>query len=193
MPIPLTCPTCGAPLNPIAVAATVTCAHCGNTLALSEPLNSAVANEALLAEVRELLQAGQKIEAVKRVRETLKLGLKESKDIVDDVQRGRTIPLNAAPPDPEPGLTRVHTLIAEGNKIEAIKEYRRLTGLGLKEAKDAVEAIEQGMPVRVRQAATTGVTSAQSRSPWLVCGVLFVIAIFVFGLILAASVFLANF
>ena len=35
-----------------------------------------------------------------------------------------------------------------GKKIEAIKLYRQQTGVGLKEAKDAVEALEQGeMPV----------------------------------------------
>jgi hypothetical protein len=32
-------------------------------------------------------------------------------------------------------------LVAEGRKIEAIKIYRERTGVGLKEAKDAVEAM----------------------------------------------------
>jgi large subunit ribosomal protein L7/L12 len=34
--------------------------------------------------------------------------------------------------------------LAAGHKIEAIKLYRERTGLGLKEAKDAVEALERG-------------------------------------------------
>jgi hypothetical protein len=34
-------------------------------------------------------------------------------------------------------------LIAAGQKIEAIKLYRERTGVGLKEAKDAVEALER--------------------------------------------------
>lgn len=34
-------------------------------------------------------------------------------------------------------------LLRQGQKIEAIKLYRERTGLGLKEAKDAVEAIER--------------------------------------------------
>ncbi|MFC7220995.1 ribosomal protein L7/L12 [Streptomyces polyrhachis] len=38
-----------------------------------------------------------------------------------------------------PGMERVHELIRQGRKIEAIKAYRQLTGEGLKEAKDAVE------------------------------------------------------
>jgi ribosomal protein L7/L12 len=36
---------------------------------------------------------------------------------------------------------RVRRLVDEGKKIEAIKLYREMTGLGLKEAKDAVEQL----------------------------------------------------
>ena len=32
-------------------------------------------------------------------------------------------------------------LVRAGNKIEAIKRYRELTGVGLKEAKDAIDEI----------------------------------------------------
>ncbi|RPH58015.1 MAG: zinc-ribbon domain-containing protein, partial [Chloroflexi bacterium] len=46
----------------------------------------------------------------------------------------------------------VREQIARGNKIEAIKIYREKTGVGLKEAKDAVEALEAGSPVVVSQA-----------------------------------------
>ncbi len=40
---------------------------------------------------------------------------------------------------------QVLALIQAGRKIEAIKQYRIETGAGLKDAKDAVEAFEQGM------------------------------------------------
>ncbi len=39
---------------------------------------------------------------------------------------------------------QVLELIQTGQKIEAIKRYRELTGVGLAEAKDAVERVEQG-------------------------------------------------
>jgi ribosomal protein L7/L12 len=39
---------------------------------------------------------------------------------------------------------RVLALLRDGRKIEAIKLYRDITGAGLKEAKDAVEALEKG-------------------------------------------------
>lgn len=43
--------------------------------------------------------------------------------------------------EPEPVLPQVVTELEGGRKIEAIKVYRDLTGAGLKEAKDAVEAM----------------------------------------------------
>ena len=39
---------------------------------------------------------------------------------------------------------QVSALLANGQKISAIKLYRERTGVGLKEAKDAVEAIQRG-------------------------------------------------
>jgi hypothetical protein len=45
-------------------------------------------------------------------------------------------------PSPSPDkLTEVRSLLKAGNKIAAIKEYRRITGVGLAEAKEAVEAM----------------------------------------------------
>jgi ribosomal protein L7/L12 len=41
----------------------------------------------------------------------------------------------------DPRMAEVRALAAGGRKIEAIKVYREITGLGLKEAKDAVDAM----------------------------------------------------
>ncbi|MBC8043781.1 MAG: ribosomal protein L7/L12 [Rhizobacter sp.] len=38
-------------------------------------------------------------------------------------------------------MPEIEQLIRQGNQIEAIKRYRDLTGAGLKEAKDAVDAL----------------------------------------------------
>jgi Ribosomal protein L7/L12 C-terminal domain len=54
------------------------------------------------------------------------------------VQRGAAEP---APTD----SAGVLSLLAAGKKINAIKLYRQETGVGLKEAKDAVETMERGM------------------------------------------------
>jgi ribosomal protein L7/L12 len=48
-------------------------------------------------------------------------------------------PLTASQPSAE-----VVAFINAGKKIQAIKQYRMETGVGLKEAKDAVEAFERG-------------------------------------------------
>ena len=49
----------------------------------------------------------------------------------------------APPPRPNPNADpEIVRLIRATNKIEAIKRYREMTGLGLRESKDAVEAIE---------------------------------------------------
>ncbi len=47
-----------------------------------------------------------------------------------------------------PLAERVRSLLDQGRKIEAIKIYREATGAGLKEAKDAVEALEVGRAAR---------------------------------------------
>jgi hypothetical protein len=49
----------------------------------------------------------------------------------------------AAAPDPAT-LARIAEELRRGRKIEAIKLYRRATGVGLKEAKDQVEALDVG-------------------------------------------------
>ena len=48
--------------------------------------------------------------------------------------------------EPTPALPpAVFEHLAAGRKIQAIKEYRAATGVGLKEAKDAVEAMGQSV------------------------------------------------
>ena len=43
--------------------------------------------------------------------------------------------------DTDPRMAEVGAMAAAGRKIEAIKIYREITGLGLKESKDAVDAM----------------------------------------------------
>jgi LSD1 subclass zinc finger protein len=49
-------------------------------------------------------------------------------------------------------LKQMGQLIREGNKIQAIKLYRETFGVGLAEAKDAVEKLSSGHPVEVARA-----------------------------------------
>jgi hypothetical protein len=58
-------------------------------------------------------------------------------------------------PSPNDGMwqQQVHGLIAQQQKIEAIKLVRQRTGCGLKDAKDFVEAMERGQSPPIPQAA----------------------------------------
>jgi ribosomal protein L7/L12 len=99
--------------------------------------------------VLDALEAGQTIDAIQQLRKAQGIGLKEAKDLIDAHLRGEGVPLptagTTAPqamrsgdiPDP------VRQALAEGNRIEAIRLLRDHEGLGLKEAKERVDALEQ--------------------------------------------------
>jgi ribosomal protein L7/L12 len=114
-----------------------------------------------LAAIYELLARGNKIEAIKRVRELTGLGLKEAKDFVEAMPPDGDSTLPVAPPVApqahsigEAELAEVRALLARDNKIEAIKRVRELTGLGLKEAKDFVDALPSAGPTAFPAAAS---------------------------------------
>lgn len=100
------------------------------------------------------LQKGDTIGAIKLLRESHGLGLKEAKDVVDRHQAGQT-DIFATPGPAEMGHMPDEVLAAlqEGNVIEAIKRLRAARGLGLKEAKDAVDAHLALHPPMARQGA----------------------------------------
>ena len=56
----------------------------------------------------------------------------------------RRLNIEYADPNSDPVLSaQVQAALKRGNKIEAIKIYRELTGKGLAEAKDAIDRAEQ--------------------------------------------------
>ncbi|WP_433356828.1 ribosomal protein L7/L12 [Microtetraspora malaysiensis] len=55
------------------------------------------------------------------------------------------------PPLPHDLQERVRELCSQGKKIHAIKAVREGTGLGLKEAKDVVDALDAGRPIPTAQ------------------------------------------
>ena len=102
-----------------------------------------------MEEVWRLIRAGQKINAIKAYRQITGTGLKEAKAAVDHMTAGTKEPLPQEQSvqresdlvDPE----KLQRLIREGHKIEAIKYFRQQRGVGLKEAKDAVDWLEANM------------------------------------------------
>ena len=86
---------------------------------------------------------------------------------------GSMLAAGADPGGPEAALLRA------GRKIEAIKSLRERTGLGLKEAKDAVDALERKLGLETPMNAT-----AKSLIFWVV---LIIVAVLVWNLASARS------
>jgi hypothetical protein len=152
------CPNCGAPVN-FGDGTRAQCSFCSSELYLSDEgvkvssvLNDLLENPPLphgvdIDAVRQLVSEGQKIEAIKLVREQTGLGLKEAKDAVEAIERGESPLLTLHTTVVAHGvsgvdLDEINELLLQDKKIEAIKLYREQTGVGLKEAKDAIKAIE---------------------------------------------------
>ena len=96
--------------------------------------------------LRSLLADGRKLEAIKLYREHTGAGLAEAKNAVESLERGESLPQR--PPSADSSLEwDVVSLLEQGRKIDAVKVYRERTGVGLKQAKDAVETIasERGL------------------------------------------------
>ncbi len=104
--------------------------------------------KSLPAPVLDALRHGDTAEAVRLMRASGGMGLMNAKAIVDS-HLGRSIPFKPATPASKPltgpvfssGLpTSVVEALQRGEKIQAIRLMREITGVGLKEAKDAVDA-----------------------------------------------------
>lgn len=59
------------------------------------------------------------------------------------IQTFKAKPRVPLPPAGQGTMDDVRRLVAEGHKIAAIKVYREVHGVGLREAKEAVEALER--------------------------------------------------
>lgn len=108
--------------------------------------------------VMALTQQGRKLDAIKALREFTDLGLAEAKAQVDAIAAGTLSPTQvqdmlAGPAAGIPGIgafptsqgeQEVRRLLAEHRLIDAIKLYRELHGVGLAEAKVAVERMRDG-------------------------------------------------
>ncbi len=164
------CPSCSAPLE-FEGKPVQKCRFCGSSVIVPShviqssnafggagrldfgDLSSLTGKALKIAEIQRLIQSGQKIHAIKEFRETFGVGLKEAKDAVEALEAGQGVdisglhivaPATARSQTDAEKIAEIRGLLRGGNKIQAIKLFREATGVGLKEAKDAVEAIERG-------------------------------------------------
>lgn len=93
-------------------------------------------------EIARLVAEGEKIEAIKLYREEHGSSLADAKDAIDAIARGETPARQPTPATPASGTDeQVQALAAKGEVIDAIKLYREIHDVGLKEAKDAVDVL----------------------------------------------------
>lgn len=160
------CPNCGAPVDSSERA----CPYCGTALSAKSAsvppqiqmdrdlfsgqigLNTSDSDQ--FREVREQIERGNKIEAIRLYREATGVGLKEAKDAVEAMETGRPVIATAATIVSGSAVVKasfassaalmdeVKRLLRAGNKIEAIKIYRQYFDVGLAEAKTAVDQVE---------------------------------------------------
>jgi len=100
----------------------------------------------LESQIKEIIAKNQKIAAIKLYREATGVDLKDAKDAVEAIERGE--PVYFSPPtqaNQEIDMVledQIRQLLAKRQKIQAVKIYREAHNCGLKDAKDAVDAIE---------------------------------------------------
>jgi ribosomal protein L7/L12 len=103
--------------------------------------------QALPPDAAAALARGSKIEAIKLLREATGLGLAEAKHVIDAAStRDGPVDAMATRPTHNATLADVTAALQAGKKIEAIRLYREFAGVGLKEAKDAVDQMAQVTP-----------------------------------------------
>lgn len=110
------------------------------------------------ARIFEATNAGNNIVAIKMHREAFNSDLQTAKEAIETLARNiaeskrpkaNEVPENVSTNDAGLTLKKIFTELSAGRKIEAIKLFRESFNTGLKEAKDAVEAMERGEDIKV--------------------------------------------
>ena len=103
---------------------------------------------ALATRVRELYAAGDKVKAVKALREATGLGLADAVRIADKLgatagpkQPAGTSSSSAVPSISKADERQVRSLVESGQTLEALRLIRQLTGMDLREAKAYIEKL----------------------------------------------------
>lgn|SRR5690606_20608230 len=94
----------------------------------------------------EATSAGRQLDAIRLLRADNGLGLREAKEAVEAYASGHRDVVSHDPSAgryPEPGRAesaRIDQLMREGREVDAVRELRKATGMGLKDAADWVQA-----------------------------------------------------
>ena len=131
-------------------------------------------------EVLQALERGNLLAAIKLLRQQRGLGLREAKEYLEAMQqavKSGELRKPVAGPAEEAGMRKpldVQEALRAGNKIEAIRRMRENTGMGLKEAKEAVDAMEGAATAAGMHGLAPGQVPDRGRGwlPWVILGLL---------------------
>ncbi|QHQ34222.1 hypothetical protein [Algicella marina] len=95
----------------------------------------------LRREIEAMLAARRMIPAIRLYRQATGAGLKDAKEAVEAIGRGNVPgPISR---DHTGASAEIEAALAKGRVIDAIRLYREEHGVGLKEAKDAIDAMRK--------------------------------------------------
>lgn len=115
-------------------------------------------NPQIMEKIFNEVQAGRKIEAIKLYREAYNTSLAEAKEMVEkafvnvpveEAEKSEPAKVEITADSSNQNLGVILQQLQSGNKIFAIKLFREQFRTGLKEAKDAVDAMERGEKINV--------------------------------------------
>jgi ribosomal protein L7/L12 len=129
------------------------------------------------------LAAGRKIEAIKLYRTATGAGLAEAKQAVEAMEAGRPFESRQRDSVGNDDVDAIQGALFTGRKIQAIKLYRESTGMGLKESKDFIDALE----VELRRTDPTRFTAPAAKGCFTVVLVLFILCGCVTSVLFAAG------
>ena len=142
------------------------CQNCGawleqteNVAPAQQPAEGASSTDDFEAQILSLVRQDQMIAAIKLYRERTGCGLADAKSAVEALAARWQIGQGSPEADgisPESLEGQVLVLMSERKKIEAIRLYRQKNRVGLKEAKDAVEALAVKYGVNPKAAGCAG-------------------------------------
>lgn len=174
----LKCPSCAAPLEiENEFAAFIECEFCG----VSSQIGGFGAPQGFemnfggaglleqarkLKEIKQLTLDGKMIYAIKLYRETFGTGLAQAKEAVENIAAGKPLVFTNVQTftaqnafggigetvEQALKVAQIQNELQHGNKINAVKIYRETFGVGLAEAKSAVEAMQRGESVNLPNA-----------------------------------------
>lgn len=104
-------------------------------------------NPAQVQQIHKFIHDQQLLHAIKLYRDATGASLAEARDAVERMARGEAVKPPSGTMDYDNPILdgKIKSLLARQQKVEAIKIYREEYGVGLKQAKDAVDRLEVSM------------------------------------------------